>query len=478
MQIMSKRKKGLMIAGGVVLMMMVAVMAAVLLFDINSYKLKIETAVSEATGLDVRIRGKMGLSFFSLGLSAKDILVANRGSEILSMKSLKLRADLIPLLQRQLKVTACELTSPVVTIVKDADGKFNFENIEVQSPKGRPGQAFGLNELKLSHGSLVYWDKKTGKKTELKGIDLAVRDVSVADTSGGIIKNISFTGSFACRELIQRDLRIENLKAPVKAVSGVFSFMPLTMDIFGGKGEGDLTADETARDPEYKINMKVSKLDFEKLQESFGIKKTISGKGDLAALLTIKEKNRNLMQNLDGTFSLRGDNLVTHTVDLDKILSSYEASQKFNLIDIGAFLIVGPLGNVALQGYRYGNFYYQSQTGRGAIVQFISHWNIKNGEADAVDCALATRHHRIALKGKLNLVSEKYDKVTVSLLDGKGCALLTQTISGSFGHPQIGAVSAVESLAGPVLDLYRKAKRFVQAGNCTVFYDGSVRQPR
>lgn len=467
-----------MIAGGVLLLMIVAVITAILLFDINSYKLKIETTVSEAIGLDVRIKGKIGLSLFPLGISAKDILVANRGSEILSMESLKLRAELISLLQRQLKVTACELTSPAVTIVKDADGKFNFENIEVQSPKGGPAQAFGLNELKLSKGSLVYLDKKTGKKTELKEIDLAVRDVSVADTSGGIIKNISFTGTFACGELTQKDLRIENLKAPVTAVKGVFSFKPLTMDIFGGKGEGDLTADETDADPEYKINLKVSKLDFEKLQESFGIKRTISGKGDLAASLTIKEKDRNLMQNLDGTFSLRGDQLVTHTVDLDKILSSYEASQKFSLVDIGVFFIVGPLGSVALRGYRYGDLYYQSQGGQGTIVQFISHWNIENGEADAADCALATRHHRIALKGKLNLVSQKYDNVTVSLLDDKGCAILTQTISGPFGHPQIGTVNAVASLAGPVLDLYRKAKRFVQAGHCKVVYNGSVQQPR
>lgn len=475
---MSGRKKGLIIAGGFVLLIIIGAVAAILLFDINSYKPKIETAVSGATGLDVRIRGKIALAFFPLGISAKDVLVANRGNEILSMQSLKLRMEFMALLTKQLNVSACELTSPAVTIVKDTDGKFNFENIEIQSPQERREKAFGLSDLKLSKGTLVYLDKKTGKKTELKEIDLAVTNLSVADAAGSIIKNISFTGSFACKEFTQKDLRIENLKAPVKAVRGVFTFKPLTMDIFGGKGEGDLTADETGSDPEYKINFKVSKLDFEKIQESFGIKKMISGKGDLTALLTIKEKDRTLIKNLNGTFSLRGDHLTTHTVDLDKILSAYESSQKFNLVDVGAFLIVGPLGNVSLHGYRYGNLYYQSQGGQGTIVQFVSHWNIKNGVADAVDCALATRQNRIALAGKLNLVNQKYEKVTAALLDHKGCAILTQTISGPFGRPQIGAANAVESLAGPVLDLYRKAKRFVQAGHCKVFYNGLVQQPR
>ena len=250
------------------------------------------------------------------------------------------------------------------------------------------------------------------------------------------------------------------------------------MDIFGAKAEGDATADKSEVDAVYKINLKVSKLDFAKLQESFGTKKVIGGKGDLYASLTMKEKgNRNLVNSMDGTFSLRGDNLVMYTMDLDKVLSSYETSQKFNLVDLGAFFIAGPLSTVALKGYRYGDVYNQTRGGRGAITQFISHWKIKDGVADATDCALATHHNRVALKGKLNLVGEQYDNVIVALLDDKGCAKFKQGISGPFSSPEVGAVSAVESLAGPISNLYRKAKRFLQGGKCEVFYNGAVQQP-
>jgi AsmA protein len=260
------RKKGLMIAGGVVVLIVVAAIVAVLLFDINSYKSKIETAASEATGLDVRIKGRMGLSFFPFGVSAKDIHFANKGSEILSLEDLKLRAELIPLLKKQLKVTACELVKPAVTMVRDGEGKYNFEGTENKSSKEAPGTAFSLNELKLSRGALVYLDKKTGEKTELKEINLAIKDLSVAGASGGLIKNVSFTGSFDCKEVLRKALRIENLKAPMKADKGVFSLKPLTMDVFGGKGEGDAVVDKTQADAEYKINLHVSKLDFERLR--------------------------------------------------------------------------------------------------------------------------------------------------------------------------------------------------------------------
>ncbi|MFZ3137970.1 MAG: AsmA family protein [Thermodesulfovibrionales bacterium] len=474
----AKKKKVLFILGGVAAALVLAVVVFTLTFDINSYRPRIEAAASGATGLDVRINGKMGLSFLPFGVSAKDIHVANKGGEIISLENLKLGAEFMPLLKKQLKVTSCELVNPAVTIVKDADGKYNFESAEKKSTKGQPGAAFSLNDLKLSKGVLVYLDKKTGEKTEFKDFNLSIKDLSVVDTSGKIIKDIAFTGNMDCKEVRKRDLKIDNVKSPIKAEKGVIYFTLLTMDIFGAKAEGDATADKSEVNAVYKINLKVSKLDFEKLQESFGTKKVIGGKGDLYASLTMKEKgNRNLMSSMDGTFSLRGDNLVIYTMDLDKVLSSYETSQEFNLVDLGAFFIAGPLSTVALKGYRYGDVYNQTRGGQDTITQFISHWEIRAGVADATDCALATHHNRVALKGKLDLVSERYDNVIVALLDDKGCAKFKQRISGSFGSPQVSAVSAVESLAGPIFNLYRKAKRFIQGGKCEVFYNGSVKQP-
>jgi hypothetical protein len=83
----------------------------------------------------------------------------------------------------------------------------------------------------------------------------------------------------------------------------------------------------------------------------------------------------------------------------------------------------------------------------------------------------------VALRGKLNFVSEQFDDVTVALLDENGCAKFKQSITGPFGSPRVGMVSAVGSLVDPIMDLYRQAKRFVQNGKCEVFYSGVVKQP-
>ncbi len=471
------RKAILATAGGIVALIVIAVVLALFTFNVDFYKSKIETTASETTGLDVRIKGEVGFSFLPFGLYVKDLHVSGKAEEILSVEQIKLRVELMPLLRGQLKVTGCTFLSPTMTIVKDDEGKYNFESTERSKRGSRT--PLSLNTFKLSKGMLVHLDRKTGEKTELKVINLVLKDLSVADTSGDIIKNISFTGTMACEELVKTPFRVDNIMGTIKAEKGLFIVKPLTMDIFDSKGEGDASADESQPDGEYKINLNVSNFDFEKLEESFGITKVIGGKGDLAASLTFKEKgSRNLLNTMDGTLSLRGDNLITYTVDLDEFLSAYETSQEFNLADIAIFFIVGPLGPLALKGYRYGNLYYQSQGGEGTIKQFVSHWKINDGQADATECALSTRNHRVALKGKLNFVSKQFNDVTVALLDENGCAKFKQSIGGPFDSPQVGVVGVVESLVDPILDLYRQAKRLAQTEKCQVFYSGVVKQPR
>ncbi|MBP1753337.1 MAG: AsmA family protein, partial [Geobacteraceae bacterium] len=177
----AQRGKSLLVAGGVFALIVITAIAAFLLFDINKFKSNIESAAFDATGLEVRIKGKMGLSFSPFGVSAKDIHVANKGGEIIALENLKLGLELMPLLKKQIEITGCDLVKPAITIVKDIDGRYNFESAEKKSTKWVLKVTTGLNELKLSNGVLVYLDKKTGKKTELKDFNLAIKDISTGN---------------------------------------------------------------------------------------------------------------------------------------------------------------------------------------------------------------------------------------------------------------------------------------------------------
>ena len=67
---------------------------------------------------------------------------------------------------------------------------FRIENIKAQVKAAK-----GIYHIEpLAIGTLVYFDKKAGEQIELKEINLVIKDCSIADTSGLIIKNISIHG--------------------------------------------------------------------------------------------------------------------------------------------------------------------------------------------------------------------------------------------------------------------------------------------
>ena len=539
----------LMIVVGAAVLVFASV-AALVSFDINDYKTGIETAVSEATGVEVTIKGKIRISLFPLGILVRDVHVSGRGGEFLVLDALTLRADLRTLLKKELKFTGGELLSPNVTIIKDAEGKYNYESKMISAG---PGAAFALTYLKLSRGTLVYLDKRTGERIEFKDLTLSIKDLAIADTSANLLRNLSFIGNIDCKEILRKDFKIGDINAQVEAIKGIFnidplsasslayyntktaqktelkgitfnvknlsiaetpggllsvlsftgnmecrelnvkdlkmeavrsgvkidkgmiSLTPLTLNVFGGSGDGDAFADMSKADAIYRLNLKVPKIDFEKFSEYFKTNKVIGGKSDLFVAVTIKERaGLSLLKETDGTLAIEGRNLTIYSMDLDKVLTKYETSQKFNLVDLGAFFVAGPLSTVALKGFRYGDLFVRTRGGHGTVTKLVSRWRIKDGKAEALDCALATQHHRVALKGKLNLVSEHYENVTVAILDEKGCAEFKQPISGPFGSPEIGTVSTIESVAGPIISLYSKTKRLLGGGKCEVFYKGSV----
>jgi AsmA protein len=475
----ARKKKILIIAGAIAVLLVIAAVAIIALLDINSYKAKIESAVSEATGMEVLIKGRMGLSLFPFGVSAGDVIVSSKEGEVISVEKLHIGVELIPLLKKQFSVKDCELVKPAVTIVRDAAGRYNFEGVEKKPAPKRARTAFSINEIKLSHGSLVYIDKKTDNRTELKDLNIAINDLSAGNTGEDILTNISFAGKIDCGEVRRKNLIIENVRAETKAGKGILSITPLAIDIFGGKAEGGITVDMSAHPESYKVNLKLSKFSFEKFYAVLEKKMTIGGEGTITASLTAHGKDsRQIMQSLSGKFSLRGENLTIYTMDLDKFIAKFEETQKFTLIDVGAFFLAGPIGIAATKGYNYGNFYVQTWGGTGTIKKLISEWEINNGTADAADCALATEHNRIAIRGKLDLANDRYDNMFVAVLDDKGCARFEQKISGPFSSPRIGAVSAFQSIGGPVMNLWSKAKSLMDGGKCEVFYRGSVQHPK
>jgi len=473
------KKKVLFITTGVITLAILAGILALLL-NIDAFTPQIEAAASTALGMDVRIKGRMGIYLFpGFGLSLKDVGVRNRGLDVATIEKLRIRLKLIPLAAFQIKIVQVELVKPVFSIARFKNGMFNFENPARTSWE----KLLSMKKISISQGSLVYTDETSGEKIEVEDLDLSIKNHHSSGTDGAEpFKKISFTGDTRCKTLKIYNFTLTNLVMSATGGKGILDINPVSMNIFGGTGNGSIHVDMTGSSPHYRVIYTLNRVRIEELLQQYSLKKiprkTIEGPVNFSADLTAMGKSADeVKRSLNGNLSLNGENLMLYNIDIDAFIMKYERSQNFNLVDVGAFLLAGPFGSVLTKSYNFASLYEESQGGKGIIKELISVWKVKKGIAEALDVALASKKQRIAMKGALNFINERFVDVTIAALDKRGCAVYSEKVHGSFHKPQIEKESIFTSITGSVSNPLEDAWKFIQGKKCTVFYSGSVAQP-
>jgi uncharacterized protein involved in outer membrane biogenesis len=473
------KKKVLFITTGVITLVVIAIILALLL-SIQAFKPQIETAASTALGMDVRIKGRMGIAFFpGFGLSLKDVNVRNNGLDVVTIEKMRIGLKLLPLARFEIKIIQVELVRPLFSIVRSKNGMFNFE---------KPGRTsweklLAIKKISIAQGSLVYTDETSSEKIEVDDLDLSIRNLFFSGTDSlEAFKDISFTGDIRCKTLKIYNFTLMNLVMSATGEKGILDINPVSMNIFGGTGTGNIHVDLTGPSPHYTVIYSLNRVGIGDLLELYSLKKippkTIEGPINFSADLTATGKSADeVKRSLNGNLSLNGENLMLYSIDIDALIMKYERSQNFNLVDVAAFLLAGPIGPVLTKSYNFARLYEESQGGKGTVRKLVSVWKVKNGIAEAREVALASKKQRIAMTGGLNFINERFVDVTVAVLDKQGCAVYSEKVHGPFRKPQIEKESVFKSIAGSVLNPLGDAWKFIQGEECTVFYSGSVAQP-
>ena len=138
------------------------------LININSYRPKIEAQASSALGRQVTI-GNLDLSLLSGSVKADNVAIADdpafSKSPFLTAKSLKIGVVLMPLIfSKQLKITEILLEQPQITLLRAANGKWNYSSLggpsEKKPEEAKPGAAaaatgLSVGKLDISNGVLM-----------------------------------------------------------------------------------------------------------------------------------------------------------------------------------------------------------------------------------------------------------------------------------------------------------------------------------
>jgi AsmA protein len=141
---------------GISLALLVVVLVALpFLVNANQFRPRLESSLSQGLGREVKL-GDLKFSILSGGVTASDLSIADHPdfskSPFLRAKSLTVSAELWPFIfSRKLNVTGLIIDQPEIVLLQSAPGQWNFSNLGVRSPSGKPTPASnGGNNLDLS----------------------------------------------------------------------------------------------------------------------------------------------------------------------------------------------------------------------------------------------------------------------------------------------------------------------------------------
>ena len=181
-------KRAIRIGAIVIALIVVILLVLPFLIDVNAFRPRLESELTTALGRQVKV-GNLSLSILSGSVTADNISIAddpafNKGAFV-TAKSLKAGVEVMPLIfSKTLHVTALTLDEPQITLLRGANGNWNFSSIggnaSTASKSSEPsGGALSVDKLKVSNGKLIVGTANSAAKpTVYDKVDLQVTDFS------------------------------------------------------------------------------------------------------------------------------------------------------------------------------------------------------------------------------------------------------------------------------------------------------------
>lgn len=494
-------KKVLIGIAAVLAMIVAAAMLYVATLDFNSYKQQISKAVKDASGLDLVIEGDISPSFSPVGLSLTGVKVSNpQGFDknpFLTLQSFDVAVELLPLLSQEVKVKYVELSDIDINIIKSKQGALNFAvKTEPAAASGtaktagageQSGETTGLplimvDKVLLSNVNISYSDLATKTKAKINDIDLTVSNINYDARKKGL-NAVAFDGDIGIAEVIYGKYVISHMTGTFAFQDAIATVGKLDYSLFDSRATGSAIIDLAGKTPKISFQEKIPALNLAVLAKTLADKNLLEGTVDTNLDLKFSGTDgKAIKKSLSGQVAVVGKEIGIIGYDLDKVLGQYGKSQSLNTVDIAAFVVTGPVGTLLTKGGDVGGALAGMRGGRTLLNDFVLKSDIRNGLAKLSDVALATSKNRLAVNGALDLPREQFKDVSVAVLDAKGCAKYSQTITGSFDKPGIKVdQAAVSQVANMVSSFLGKAKGLAGGTGkkeCTTpFYQGVVKHP-
>ena len=337
---------------------------------------------------------------------------------------------------------------------------------------------FDINKLDVrnSHVHISFPDSKSisAEKINLSFDNLSFRH---PENSGSITGIKSVKGKIELKQMKIPQIDMFDINMEVSGENDKLDVIFSRLAQMRKNENGYLLIDNSKEQPEYHFNFAVREANLEYFIKKFYSQKFMSG--EINYTLDLRSSGSDwakVKQNISGIVEIKGDSLQLYGIDVDELLKKFKKSQNFNLTDLGAVIIAGPVGLAITKGSDFVslakvNFDSTSQT---KIHTLLSRWRIENRQIITEDVAVTTKLNRIAFDGSIDFANDSIPGLTVSVVDKNGCSLMDQKLYGKMKALQTGKLNITKTIFGSVIN----SVDAVVGKDCKPVYTGKVENPK
>jgi uncharacterized protein involved in outer membrane biogenesis len=271
------RRTGLILAGIAGTLLIASAFVVAVLFNADRYRPKAISYLEESTGKKVEI-GRLTVTFFpKITVHVDDFGVKSPPlfppSYILKVARIDAQLELWPLLHRQIVIRSLVLEQPVINLVSDPDGPWNFENPAAQNRpssfligvislvKIKRGQVTASNLLRSDAAGPVFFEAHE-VSSELENVNAdAIADPASTTVDG--------QGTLQAALLRFGLIEARNLSSNIRLQARHVLFTDVKAETYGGDTRGELSIKLSGKNASFKSDARMKGIDVAQFLSAF-----------------------------------------------------------------------------------------------------------------------------------------------------------------------------------------------------------------
>jgi len=271
------RRTGLILAGIVAGLLLASIFVVPVLLNTDRYRLKGISYLEESTGKKVEI-GRVTLTVFpKLTIRVNDFGIKSPPlfppSYILKVARIDAQIDPWALLHRKIVIRSLVLDQPVINLVSDPDGPWNFEN---PGAKNKPDSLLiGVIALvKITRGQILVSNLLPSDAAgpvffEAHEVSSELENVNADAIGNPASTTLDGQGTLKAALLRFGSIEATNLSSNVRLQARQVSFTDVQAETYGGHTRGELSIKLSGKNASFKTDARMKRIDVAHLLSAF-----------------------------------------------------------------------------------------------------------------------------------------------------------------------------------------------------------------